>query len=186
MRTLKTLRPGRKGTRELVARYGTSLLCVRYRFDDLTRERVKTVELIIQRRSTEPHLARPQVRRAAPTADRTEASRAPVVVRTARGRAPLLRPLGGAEGRSPHPPGRDRSAPADQIRRWSVGPAPPPLASPPRPRRTPRSPSPGGGGSRWVDVDTGGWMWTPGGEAAMDTRVDRYGCEWADMGTACR
>jgi hypothetical protein len=75
-----------------VARYGTSLLCVRYRFDDLTRERVKTVELIIQRRSTEPHLARPQVRRAAPTADRTEASRAPVAVRAARGRAPLLRP----------------------------------------------------------------------------------------------
>lgn len=30
MRTLKTLRPGDKGTKELVARYGTSLLCVRY------------------------------------------------------------------------------------------------------------------------------------------------------------
>ena len=50
MRTLKSLRPGEKGTKELVARYGTSLLCIRSRFDDLTRERVKTVELIVQRR----------------------------------------------------------------------------------------------------------------------------------------
>jgi hypothetical protein len=91
MRTLKTLRPGHKGTKELVARYGTSLLCVRYRFDDLTRERVKTVELIIQRRSAEPTLPPLPVRTAAPPADRTAASRARVALRTARGRAPLPR-----------------------------------------------------------------------------------------------
>lgn len=96
MRTLKTLRPGHKGTKELVARYGTNLLCVRYRFDDVTRERVKTVELIIQRRSAEPTLA-PQVRKAAPPADWTAASPAPVAARTARGSAPALRPRSGAQ-----------------------------------------------------------------------------------------
>jgi len=91
MRTLKTLRPGDKGTRELVTRYGTSLLCVRYRLDDVTRERLKTVELIIQRRSAEPTLAPPQVRTAAPSAGRTGASRAPVAVGRAAGGAALPR-----------------------------------------------------------------------------------------------
>ncbi len=91
MRTLKTLRSGDKGTKELVARYGTSLLCVRYRCDDLTRERVKTVELIIQRRSAESTLAPLPVQTAAPPAEQTAAPRAPVAVRTARGRAPLPR-----------------------------------------------------------------------------------------------
>jgi hypothetical protein len=49
VRTLKTLQPGQKGTKELLARFGASLLCVRYGYDDLTRERRKTVELIIRR-----------------------------------------------------------------------------------------------------------------------------------------
>ena len=52
MRTTKTLKPGqKKGTRGLVARYGASLLCVRYRYDEATRESLKTVELVVQRRS---------------------------------------------------------------------------------------------------------------------------------------
>ncbi len=56
MRTLKTLKPGENGTKELLSRYGTNLLYVRYRYDEGTRERVKTVELVVQRRSqkTEP------------------------------------------------------------------------------------------------------------------------------------
>ena len=53
MSTLKTLKPGQKGTRKLLTRYGPSLLCVRYRYDDDTRERLKTVELVVQRRSRE-------------------------------------------------------------------------------------------------------------------------------------
>ena len=53
MRTLKTLSPGQSGTKELMARYGPSLLCVRYRYDEDTRERLKTVELIVQRRAPE-------------------------------------------------------------------------------------------------------------------------------------
>ncbi len=40
MRTLKTLKPGKRGTRELLSRYGSSLLCVRYRYDERTRERL--------------------------------------------------------------------------------------------------------------------------------------------------
>ncbi len=53
MRTLKALKPGQKGTKDLSARYGPSLLLVRYRYDDDTRERLKTVELVGERRSRE-------------------------------------------------------------------------------------------------------------------------------------
>jgi hypothetical protein len=62
MRTLKTLKPGQKGTKELLTRYGTSLLCVRYRYDETTGERVKTVELIVRRYSRDCARARPPVR----------------------------------------------------------------------------------------------------------------------------
>ena len=51
MRTLKTLKPGQNGARDLLNRYGPNLLCVRYRYDEYTRERPKTVELVVQRRS---------------------------------------------------------------------------------------------------------------------------------------
>ena len=53
MRTLKTLKLGRKGSKELLARYGASLLRVRYRYDEDSREHLKTVELVVQRRSRE-------------------------------------------------------------------------------------------------------------------------------------
>ncbi len=46
MRTTKTLKPGQKGTKELVTRFGPSLLLVRYRYDEDRREHLKTVELI--------------------------------------------------------------------------------------------------------------------------------------------
>jgi hypothetical protein len=62
MRTLKILRPGQKGTKELLARYGTSLLCVRYRHDETSGERVKTVELIVRRSSRDSTPARPPTR----------------------------------------------------------------------------------------------------------------------------
>ncbi len=54
MRTLKTLKPGQKGTKDLLARYGPSLLCVRYRYDEDQRERLKTVELVVERCSQKP------------------------------------------------------------------------------------------------------------------------------------
>ena len=51
MRTLKTLKPGQYGTKELLTRFGPSLLCVRYRYDEDRREHVKTVELVVQQRA---------------------------------------------------------------------------------------------------------------------------------------
>ncbi len=53
MRTVKTLKPGQKGTKEMLTRFGPSLLYVRYRYDEARREHVKTVELVVQRRSRE-------------------------------------------------------------------------------------------------------------------------------------
>ena len=50
------LKPGQRGTKNLVAEYGDALLCVRYRYDTTTRTRLKTVELIIDRKPwTPPH-----------------------------------------------------------------------------------------------------------------------------------
>ncbi len=46
MKTRVSLRPGDKGTRQLVQKYGERLVCVRYRYDPKTRIRYKTVELI--------------------------------------------------------------------------------------------------------------------------------------------
>ena len=51
MRTVRTLKPGQWGTKGLLARHGASLLCDRYRYDEATGEHLKTVELIVQRRS---------------------------------------------------------------------------------------------------------------------------------------
>ncbi|ABB33020.2 hypothetical protein GeomeDRAFT_3302 [Geobacter metallireducens RCH3] len=41
------LKPGQKGTKKLLAQYGDSLVCVRYRYDVEKRKQVKTVELIV-------------------------------------------------------------------------------------------------------------------------------------------
>jgi len=51
MHTVKTLKPGQAGTKELLRRFGPSLLCVRYRYDEDRMEHVKTVELVVRRRS---------------------------------------------------------------------------------------------------------------------------------------
>ncbi len=47
MRARAKLRPGQPGTKKLLARYGDRLFCVRYRYDEATRKRIKTVELIV-------------------------------------------------------------------------------------------------------------------------------------------
>jgi hypothetical protein len=44
------LKPGQKGTRRLVERYGDALVCVRYRYDEIRDMRVKTVEIIVDER----------------------------------------------------------------------------------------------------------------------------------------
>jgi hypothetical protein len=67
-RTRLTLKPGRPGTKRLVAEYGERLVCVRYRYDDENKRRCKTVELIVDeiswppRPPAEPHLPDDEVR----------------------------------------------------------------------------------------------------------------------------
>ncbi len=39
------LKPGQKGTKQLLAQYGDRLICVRYRYDAQRKKRFKTVEL---------------------------------------------------------------------------------------------------------------------------------------------
>jgi len=48
------LRPGQKGTKKLLAKYGDALLCVRYRYDVQSRTCFKTVELIIEKKPWTP------------------------------------------------------------------------------------------------------------------------------------
>jgi hypothetical protein len=44
------LKPGQKGTKRLTEKYGDDLICVRYRYDEASRTRIKTVELIVERK----------------------------------------------------------------------------------------------------------------------------------------
>jgi hypothetical protein len=54
MRRLVHLKPGQKGTKQLLAQYGDRLVCVRYRYDAQRKKRFKTVELIVAERAWEP------------------------------------------------------------------------------------------------------------------------------------
>jgi len=51
---LLKLKPGQKGTKALVEKYGNFLVCVRYRYDEASRTRIKTVELIVERKELPP------------------------------------------------------------------------------------------------------------------------------------
>ena len=54
MRTSQHLKPGRKGTKQLLTQYGDRLVCVRYRHDAQQKKRFKTVELIVAEWAWEP------------------------------------------------------------------------------------------------------------------------------------
>ncbi len=54
MTTRVKLKPGQKGTKSLLAKYGADLLCVRYRYDEESRTRIKTVELIVEKKPWSP------------------------------------------------------------------------------------------------------------------------------------
>lgn len=47
MRARLKLKPGQKGTKKLVEEYGERLVCVRYRYDEATKKRYKTAEIIV-------------------------------------------------------------------------------------------------------------------------------------------
>jgi hypothetical protein len=54
MKTRLILRPGQHGTKRLVEKYGDSLLCVRFKYDTEKQQRLKTVELIVERTEWTP------------------------------------------------------------------------------------------------------------------------------------
>jgi len=54
MKARLTLKPGQRGTKKLLERYGDDLLYVRYRYDAERKKRIKTVELIIEETDWEP------------------------------------------------------------------------------------------------------------------------------------
>jgi len=56
MKTQTHLKPGQKGTKHLVEKYGESLLCVRYRYDEKRGVRLKTVEIVVEENPFRPSL----------------------------------------------------------------------------------------------------------------------------------
>ena len=54
MRVQTHLKPGQKGTKQLVEKYGDALICVRYRYDRKRRVYLKTAELIEQEWGEKP------------------------------------------------------------------------------------------------------------------------------------
>ncbi|WP_068826930.1 hypothetical protein [Pseudomonas sp. BMS12] len=65
MDVVKTLKPGKNGTKRLVERYGNQLVAVRYRLDRKTNTSYTTVELIVEQKyalfQTQPQAADPIV-----------------------------------------------------------------------------------------------------------------------------
>lgn len=53
------MKPGENGTKWLVERFGNSLVCVRYRYDEIRDVRVTTAEIIVDER---PGKAAPRLR----------------------------------------------------------------------------------------------------------------------------
>ncbi len=56
MKSYAHIKPGRNGTKRLVEKYGDSLICVRYRYDEFSGERLKTAEIIVERKGGKPSL----------------------------------------------------------------------------------------------------------------------------------
>ena len=54
MKTRLILKAGQRGTKSLSAKYGDALLCVRFRYDAKLQQRIKTVELVIEKTEWTP------------------------------------------------------------------------------------------------------------------------------------
>jgi len=50
----RKLQPGQAGTKKYLKQYGKDLVCVRYKYDRFTKEKIKTIELIVERGLWEP------------------------------------------------------------------------------------------------------------------------------------
>lgn len=51
MKTRLELQPGQKGAKALVERHDEDFVCVRYRDDEMSRTRIKAVELVVERKA---------------------------------------------------------------------------------------------------------------------------------------
>ena len=89
VRARLTSRPGQPGTKGPLARYGKRLVCVRYRYDEQTHQRVKTVELIEKRTDWG-------------TDDRSQGGRSMIAVGVGRQELELRRKVKAADGRWNH------------------------------------------------------------------------------------
>jgi hypothetical protein len=58
-----TLKPGDRGTRKLLARFGERLVCVRYRYDAASGHRYTTVELVVAKAPWKVSARRPRADR---------------------------------------------------------------------------------------------------------------------------
>ncbi len=58
MKINRTLVPGQPGTKKLVEKYGEDLVCVRYRYDLKNKQKLTTVEIIIDRQKWTKHQSR--------------------------------------------------------------------------------------------------------------------------------
>lgn len=56
MKSRLNLKPGQRGTKKLVEKYGKSLLYVRYRYDESRGMRLKTVEIVVEEKPWRPSL----------------------------------------------------------------------------------------------------------------------------------
>ena len=54
MKSRLNLKPGQKGTKHLVEKYGKALLYVRYRYDEQRGVRLKTVEIVVEEKPWQP------------------------------------------------------------------------------------------------------------------------------------
>ena len=54
MKTRLILKPGQRGTKSLVEKYGDALLYVRFRYDAKLRKRLKTIELVVEKTDWTP------------------------------------------------------------------------------------------------------------------------------------
>ena len=54
------LKPGQQGTKYLTEEYGEQLVAVRYRYDEATQKRYKTIEIIIDESEWQPPVSSQQ------------------------------------------------------------------------------------------------------------------------------
>ena len=50
-KTIRTLLPGQPGTKKWEKQYGDKLICIRYRYEEKNKKKMKTIEIIVDERT---------------------------------------------------------------------------------------------------------------------------------------